>query len=99
MASKGTIVYGISAEYDVRFPREKIVGSIINSVKSLFNHFVIVNSPTLLLIFFGKRFSDIHDNENSIKAVDGVRSLKTYFCTKVYYFMDWRDELIAKNTE
>jgi len=99
MASKGTIVYGISAEYDARFPRDKIVKSIASNVKNLFNHFVMVNSPTVLLIFFGKRFSDIHDNENAIKAVEGVRSLKTYFCTKVYYFKDWRDELIEKNTE
>jgi len=99
MASKGTIVYGISAEYDARFPRDKIVKSIASNVKNLFNHFVMVNSPTVLLIFFGKRFSDIHDNENVIKAMEGVRSLKTYFCTKVYYFKDWRDELIEKNTE
>jgi len=99
MASRGTIVYGISTEYDARFPRDKVVGSIISSVKNLFNHFVMVNSPTVLLIFFGNRFSDIHDNENAIKAVEGVRSLKTYFCTKVYYFKDWRDKLIEKNTE
>ena len=99
MASKGTIVYGIGTEYDARFPRDKVVGSIISSAKNLFNHFVMVNSPTVLLIFFGKRFSDIHANENAIKAVEGVRSLKTYFCTKVYYFKDWRDELIEKNTE
>ncbi|MFQ5866351.1 MAG: Lrp/AsnC family transcriptional regulator [bacterium] len=99
MSSKGTIVCGISAEYDARFPRDKIVKSITNNVKNLFNCFVMVNSPTILMIFFGKRFSDIHDNENAIKAVEGVRSLKTYFCTKVYYFKDWRDELIEKNTE
>jgi len=99
MASKGTIVYGISMEYDARFPRDKVVGSTISSVKNLFNHFVMVNSPTLLLIFFGKRFSDIHANENTIKAVEGVKSLKTYFCTKVYYFKDWRDNLIEKNAE
>jgi len=99
MASRGTIVYGISTEYDVRFPRDKVVGSIISSAKNLFNHFVMVNSPTLLLIFFGKRFSDIHANENAIKAMEGVRSIKTYFCTKVYYFKDWRDELIDKNAE
>jgi len=99
MASKGTIVYGISTEYDARFPRDKVVGSTINSVKNLFNHFVIVNSPTLLLIFFGKRFSDIHANENAIKTVEGVRSIKTYFCTKVYYFKDWRDKLLEENAE
>ena len=99
MASKGTIVYGINVEYDARFPRDKVVGSIISSVKNLFNHFVMVNSPTVLLIFFGKRFSDIHANENVIKAVEGVRSIKTYFCTKVYYFKDWRDELIGENAE
>ena len=99
MASKGTIVYGIIAEYDARFPRDKIVKSITSNVENLFNHFVMVNSPTILIIFFGKRFSDIHDNENAIKAVEGVRSLKTYFCTKVYYFKDWRDKLIEKNTE
>ena len=99
MASRGTIVYGISTEYDARFPRDKVVGSILGSVKNLFNHFVMVNSPTALLIFFGKRFSDIHANENAIKAVRGVKSIKTYFCTKVYYFKDWRDELIEKNTE
>jgi len=99
MASKGTIVYGISTEYDARFPRDKVVESIINSVKNLFNHFVMVNSPTVLLIFFGKRFSDIHANENAIKAVEGVRSIKTYFCTKVYYFKDWRDKLIEENSE
>jgi len=98
MASKGTIVYGIFAEYDTRFPRDKIVKSIASSVKNLFNHFVMVNSPTILMIFFGKRFSDIHDNENAIKAVEGVRSIKTYFCTKVYHFKDWRDRLIEKNT-
>jgi DNA-binding Lrp family transcriptional regulator len=99
MASKGTIVYGIFAEYDTRFPRDKILKSIASNVKSLFNHFVMVNSPTILMIFFGKRFSDIHDNENATKAVEGVRSIKTYFCTKVYYFKDWRDKLIEKNTE
>jgi len=99
MASKGTIVYGISTEYDARFPRDKVVGSIISNVKNLFNHFVMVNSPTVLLIFFGKRFSDIHSNENTIKAVEGVKSIKTYFCTKVYYFKDWRDKLIEKNIE
>lgn len=99
MASKGTIVYGISTEYDARFPRDKVVGSIIGSVKNLFNHFVMVNSPTVLLIFFGKRFSDIHADENVIKTVEGVRSIKTYFCTKVYYFKDWRDKLIEKNAE
>jgi DNA-binding Lrp family transcriptional regulator len=97
MASKGTIVYGISAEYDVRFPRDKIVRSITSSANNLFNHFVAVNSPMVLLIFFGKRFSDIHDNENAIKTVEGVKSLKTYFCTKVYYFKDWRDKLIEEN--
>jgi len=99
MASKGTIVYGINVEYDARFPRDKIVKSIASNVKNLFNHFVMVNSPTIMMIFFGKRFSDIHDNENAIKAVEGVRSIKTNFCTKVYYFKDWRDELIEKNTE
>ena len=99
MASKGTIVYGIFAEYDVRFPREKIVKSVASNVKNLFNHFVMVNSPTILMIFFGKRFSDIYDSENAIKAVEGVRSIKTYFCTKVYHFKDWRDKLIEKNTE
>jgi len=99
MASKGTIVYGIIAEYDARFPREKIVGSIVSSVKNLFNHFVMVNSPTVMLIFFGKRFSDIHANENTIKAVEGVMSIKTYFCTKVYYFKDWRDKLIEEKAE
>jgi len=31
--------------------------------------------------------------------VEGVRSMKTYFCTKVYHFKDWRDKLIEKNTE
>jgi len=97
MASKGTIVYGISTEYDARFPRDKIVESILSRVKNLFNHFVIVNSPTVLLIFFGKRFSDIHDNENAIKALEEVRSIKTYFCTKVYYFSDWRDKLLEEN--
>jgi len=96
MASKGTIVYGIFAEYDARFPRNKIVKSVAGNVKNLFNHFVMVNSPTILMIFFGKRFSDIHDNENATKAVEGVRSLKTYFCTKVYHFKDWRDKLIDK---
>jgi len=99
MASKGTIVYGIFVEYDVRVPRDRIVKSIASSVKNLFNHFVMVNSPTILMIFFGKRFSDIHDNENAIKAGEGVRSIKTYFCTKVYHFKDWRDKLIEKNTE
>jgi len=97
MASKGTIVYGISTEYDARFPRDKIVESILSRVKNLFNHFVIVNSPTVLLIFFGKRFSDIHDNENAIKALEEVKSIKTYFCTKVYYFSDWRDKLLEEN--
>ena len=99
MASKGAIVYGINVEYDARFPRDRVVGLIISSVKNLFNHFVMVNSPTVLLIFFGKRFSDIHDSENAIKAVEGVRSIKTYFCTKVYYFKDWRDELVEDNAE
>jgi DNA-binding Lrp family transcriptional regulator len=99
MASRGTIVYGVLVEYDARFPRDMIIGSITSSVKNLFNRFVMVNSPTVLLIFFGKRFSDIHTNENAIKAVEGVRSIKTYFCTKVYYFKDWRDELIEKNAE
>ena len=99
MASKGTIVYGIFAEYDARFPRDKIVKSVTNNVKNLFNHFVMVNSPTLLMIFFGKRLSDIYDSENATKAVEGVLSLKTYFCTKVYHFKDWRDRLIEKNTE
>jgi len=99
MASKGTIVYGIFAEYDARFPRDRIVKSVTGNVKNLFNHFVMVNSPTILMIFFGKRFSDIHDSENAIKAVEGVRSIKTYFCTKVYHFKDWRDKLIEKNTE
>ncbi len=88
MASKGTIVYGIFAEYDARFPRNKIVKSVTSDVKNLFNYFVMVNSPTILMIFFGKRFSDIHDNENAINTVEGVRSLKTYFCTKVYHFRD-----------
>ncbi|MDH5691251.1 MAG: winged helix-turn-helix transcriptional regulator, partial [Candidatus Bathyarchaeota archaeon] len=99
MASKGTIVYGIFAEYDARFPRDRIVKSVTGNVKNLFNHFVMVNSPTILMIFFGKRFSDIYDSENAIKAVEGVRSIKTYFCTKVYHFKDWRDKLIEKNTE
>jgi len=99
MASRGTIVYGVNVEYDARFPRDRVVGSITSSVKNLFNRFVMVNSPTVLLIFFGKRFSDIHTNENAIKAVEGVRSIKTYFCTKVYYFKDWRDKLIEKNAE
>ncbi|MGQ9460258.1 MAG: winged helix-turn-helix transcriptional regulator [Candidatus Bathyarchaeaceae archaeon] len=99
MASRGTIVYGVTAEYDARFPRDMVIGSITSSVKNLFNRFVMVNSPTVLLIFFGKRFSDIHTNENAIRAVEGVRSIKTYFCTKVYYFKDWRDELIEKNAE
>jgi len=99
MASKGTIVYGIFAEYDTRFPRYRIVKSVAGNVKNLFNHFVMVNSPTILMIFFGKRFSDIYDSENAIKAVEGVRSIKTYFCTKVYHFKDWRDKLIEKNTE
>jgi len=99
MSSKGTIVYGIFAEYDARFPRHKIVKSVASNVKNLFNHFVMVNSPTILMIFFGKRFSDIYDSENATKAVEGVRSIKTYFCTKVYHFKDWRDKLIEKNTE
>jgi DNA-binding Lrp family transcriptional regulator len=99
MASKGTIVYGIFAEYDVRFLRDKIVKSVTSNVKNLFNYFVMVNSPTILMIFFGKRFSDIYDTEKTIKTVEGVRSIKTYFCTKVYHFKDWRDKLIAKNTE
>ena len=99
MASKGTIVYGIFAEYDARFPRDKVVRSIASSVKNLFNHFIMVNSPTIMMIFFGKRFSDIHDTENATKAMEGVKSIKTYFCTKVYYFRDWRDELIEKNAE
>jgi DNA-binding Lrp family transcriptional regulator len=99
MASKGTIVYGINVEYDARFSRDKIVKSIVRNVKNLFNHFVMVNSPIIMMIFFGKRFSDIYDNENAIKAVEGVRSIKTNFCTKVYYFKDWRDKLIEKNTE
>ena len=99
MSSRGTIVYGIFVEYDARFPRNKVVGSITSGVKNLFNHFVIVNSPTVMLIFFGKRFSDIHANENAIEAVEGVRSIKTYFCTKVYYFEDWRDKLIEKRAE
>ncbi|MFQ5999612.1 MAG: Lrp/AsnC family transcriptional regulator, partial [Candidatus Bathyarchaeia archaeon] len=99
MASKGTIVYGIFAEYDARFPREKVVKSITNNVKNLFNYFVMVNSPTIMMIFFGNRFSDIHDNENAIKTVKGVRSIKTYFCTKVYYFKDWRDRMIEENAE
>ena len=97
MASKGTIVYGIFMEYDTRFLRDKIVKSVTSNVKNLFNHFVMVNSPTILMIFFGKRFSDIHDNENAVKAVEGVRSIKTYFCTKVYHFKDWRDRLVEKN--
>jgi len=97
MASKGTIVYGIFAEYDARFPRDKIMKSIASSVKNIFNQFVMVNSPTILMIFFGKRFSDIYDNENTTKATEGVRSIKTYFCTKVYHFKDWRDKLIEKN--
>ena len=99
MASKGTIVYGIFVEYDARFPRDKVVRSITSSVKNLFNRFIMVNSPTVMMIFFGKRFSDIHDNENATKAVEGVKSIKTYFCTKVYYFKDWRDKLIEKNAE
>jgi DNA-binding Lrp family transcriptional regulator len=99
MASKGTIVYGILTEYDTRYPRDKIVKSVTSNVKNLFNYFVMVNSPTILMIFFGKRFSDVYDIENTIKTVEGVRSTKTYFCTKVYYFKDWRDRLIAKNTE
>ncbi|MCZ2808904.1 MAG: winged helix-turn-helix transcriptional regulator, partial [Candidatus Bathyarchaeota archaeon] len=99
MESKGTIVYGIFAEYDARFPRDKIVKSVTGNVKNLFNDFVMVNSPTILMIFFGKRFSDIYDNENAIKAVEGVRSIKTYFCTKVYHFKDWRDNLIEKNVQ
>ena len=99
MASKGTIVYGISTEYDARLPRDKVVKSVISSVKNLFNHFVMVNSPIIFLIFLGKRFSDIHANENAIKTVEGVRSIKTYFCTKVYYFKDWRDKLIDENAK
>jgi len=99
MASKGTIVYGIFVEYDARFPREKVVKSIISNVKNLFNYFVMVNSPTIMMIFFGNRFSDIHDNENAIKTLEGVKSMKTYFCTKVYYFKDWRDKLIEEKTE
>ena len=97
MASKGTIVYGIFMEYDTRFSRDKIVKSVTSNVKNLFNYFVMVNSPTILMIIFGKRFSDIHDNENAVKAVEGVRSIKTYFCTKVYHFKDWRDRLVEKN--
>jgi len=31
--------------------------------------------------------------------VEGVRSIKTYFCTKVYYFKDWRDKLLEENAE
>ena len=99
MASRGTIVYGIFVEYDARFTRDKVVKSITSCVKNLFNHFIMVNSPTVMMIFFGKRFSDIHDNENAAKAVEGVKSIKTYFCTKVYYFKDWRDTLIERNTE
>jgi len=99
MASKGTIVYGTFVEYDTRFPRDKVVRSITSSVKNLFNHFIMVNLPTVMMIFFGKRFSDIHDNENATKAVEGVKSIKTYFCTKVYYFKDWRDKLIEENAE
>lgn len=98
MASKGTIVYGISVEYDARFSRDNVISSIMSNVNNLFNHFVIVNSPTLLLIFFGNRFSDIHINESAIKSVKGVTSIKTYFCTRVYYLKDWRDELIERNT-
>jgi len=59
----------------------------------------MVNSPTILMIFFGKRFSDIYDSENAIKSVEGVKSIKTYFCTKVYHFKDWRDKLIEKNAQ
>jgi len=59
----------------------------------------MVNSPTILMIFFGKRFSDIYDSENATKSVEGVRSIKTYFCTRVYHFKDWRDKLIEKNAE
>ena len=99
MASKGTIVYGISVEYDARFSRETVVSSIISNVKNLFNHFVIVNSPTLLLIFLGNRFSDIHINESAAKSIKGVTSIKTYFCTRVYYLKDWRDQLIERNTQ
>jgi len=99
MASKGTIVHGIFVEYDVGVPRDRVVKSITSSVKNLFNHFIMVNSPTVMMIFFGTRFSDIHGNELAIKAVEGVRSIKTYFCTKVYYFRDWRDKLIEKNAE
>jgi len=99
MASKGTIVFGIFAEYNTRFPRGNIVKSVTSNVKNLFNYFVMVNSPTILMIFFGKRFSDIYDSENAIKAVEGVRSMKAYFCTRVYHFKDWRDKLIEKNTE
>ncbi len=98
LSSKGTIACTIAAEYDARFPRDKIVTSITGSVNNLFNHFVMVNSPTIMLIFLGKRFSDIHGNEKAIKAVEGVESIKTYFCTKVYYFKDWRDKLIEENT-
>jgi DNA-binding Lrp family transcriptional regulator len=97
MASKGTIVYGIFVEYDTRFPRDKIIKSIVGGVKNIFNHFVMANAPTIAIIFFGKRFSDIHDNEMVIKATKGVKSIKTYFCTKVYHFKDWRDNLIQKN--
>lgn len=99
MASEGTIVYGIFVEYDARFPRDKIMKSIASSVKNLFNHFVMVNSPTLLMTFFGKRFSDIYDNENATNVTEGVKSLKTYFCTKVHHFKDWRDKLIEKNMQ
>ncbi len=99
LSSKGTIACTIAAEYDARFPRDKIVASITSTVNNLFNHFVMVNSPTIMLIFLGKRFSDIHDNEKAIKAVEGIESTKTYFCTKVYYFKDWRDKLIETNTE
>ena len=99
MASKGTIVYGIFAEYDARFPRDRIVESVKSNANNLFNYFVMVNSPTILAIFFGKRFSDIYDSENATKAVEGVKSIKTYFCTKVYHFKDWRDKLIEKKSE
>ncbi len=97
MASKGTIVYGIFVEYDTRFPRDKTIKSIAGGVKNIFNYFVMANAPTILIIFFGKRFSDIYDNEKVIKATKGVKSIKTYFCTKVYHFKDWRDNLIQKN--
>ncbi len=97
MASEGTIVYGILLEYDARFPRDKVIRSIARGVENIFNHFVMVNAPTILIILFGKRFSDIYDTENVIKTTKGVKSMKTYFCTKVYHFKDWRDNLIQKN--